>query len=114
MRKQTLAIEGIPASAQEQLKILGENIRNARKIRGLGMDELARRAMTTRETLRRLENGHVGVSLGVLAHVLWVLRLEAQLGSIANASTDPLVPMYLTTKLPERVRSKKRDPDYDF
>lgn len=114
MKKQTLAMAAIPAAAEKQLKVLGGNIRNARKMRGMGMEELARRAMTTRETLRRLENGHSGVSLGVLAHVLWVLQLESSLGSIASVESDPQVRAYLEAGLPQRVRTKKQEPDYDF
>lgn len=103
----------LPASAQTQLKILGSNIRNARKIRKIGMEELAQRAMTTRETLRRLENGHPGVSLGVLAHVLWVLQLEENVGAVASFTSDPHAQAYIEAGLPKHIRAQK-DKDYDF
>lgn len=112
MKTKTL-FSALPVPAQTQLNILGSNIRNARKIRGMGMEELARRAMTTRETLRRLENGHAGVSLGVLAHVLWVLQLENALGGMASFGSDPHAQAYIEAGLPKHIRAQK-DKDYDF
>lgn len=108
----------IPEAAREGLKALGGNIRTARKLQKLGMDELARRAMTTRETLRRLENGHPGVSIGVLAHVLWVLQLEDNLQEIASIRSNARIAMLVSRRLPERIRNTKTvnagTAKYDF
>jgi len=88
MSKQTLAKEALPDSATRALAKLGRDIRAARKLRGITAAQLAERTYTTRATITRLENGHPGVSLTILAHVLWVLKLENNLGMVADPQND--------------------------
>jgi len=102
----------LPGNPAANLERLGHNIRTARKLRGLSMQDLAARTMTTRETIRRLKNGHPGVSLGVLAHVLWVLQLDDQLGGMASLESDPVGNMAVS-RLPQRVTTEVSD-DLDF
>ncbi|NCC05420.1 MAG: helix-turn-helix domain-containing protein [Proteobacteria bacterium] len=99
----------LPGSPAANLERLGDNIRAARKLRGLSMQDLAVRTMTTRETIRRLENGHPGVSLGVLAHVLWVLQLDDQLGGMASLESDPVGRAMAVSRLPQRVTTEVSD-----
>ena len=94
----------IPAKAQDELIKLGQNLRNARKLRGLTMEDVASRALSTRETVRRLENGHAGVSLGTLVHILWVLQLESSLGEVASLALDQRKQELLDKLLGSRVR----------
>ena len=103
----------LPANPAANLERLGPNIRAARKLRALSMQDLAARTMTTRETIRRLENGHPGVSLGVLAHVLWVLQLDDQLGRMASLESDPVGRAMAVSRLPKRITTK-RDHDLAF
>lgn len=103
----------LPPSPAAQLEALGQNLRTARKLRGLSMQDLATRCMTTRETIRRLELGHPGVSLGVLAQVLWVLQLDTQLGRIASLSDDTVGQAMAVSRLPKRITSGSSD-DFDF
>lgn len=58
------------------LKELGENIRLARLRRKITTTMLAERAGMTRTTLRKVENGDSGVTLGAYASVLFCLGLE--------------------------------------
>jgi len=88
MSKQTLARESLPDSAAQALVKLGRDIRTARKLRGITAAQLAERTYTTRATITRLENGHPGVSLTILAHALWVLQLENNLGMVADPQND--------------------------
>jgi transcriptional regulator with XRE-family HTH domain len=106
-------ITGLPEDAAARLRELGGHIRNARKIRRLSMAELAGRALTNRETLRRLERGWPGVSIGTLAHVLWVLGLEANIGKLASLEADPHARVLLELNLPKRIRRRK-ETKYDF
>lgn len=70
----------IPAPALDGiLKELGENIRFARLRRKVSMTMLAERAGMTRNTLRAIERGDSGVTLGAYANVLFSLGLEKDL-----------------------------------
>jgi transcriptional regulator with XRE-family HTH domain len=77
----------LPAAARA-LAELGGNLRLARQRRRLAAELVAERAGMSRPTLRSLERGDSGVTLGALANVLHVLGLEAQLGAIGK--DDPL------------------------
>jgi transcriptional regulator with XRE-family HTH domain len=64
---------------------LGENIRLARRRRGLSAVLLAERAGMSRPTLRAIERGDAGVTLGAVANVLHSLGLEQDLGQLGRA-----------------------------
>ena len=113
MTRYTQAIAGLPEEVAERLRELGSHIRSARKIRRLNMVDLARRALTSRETLRRLERGEPGVSIGTLAHVLWVLGLSENLGNLASLKVDAHGLARLELDLPKRIKRRK-ESQYDF
>lgn len=104
-----MAKEALPASAANALAKLGQDIRAARVRRGITAAELAERAFISRLTITRLEKGHPGVSLGVLAHVLWVLELEGNLGALADPQNDRLGTLLAVDALPKYVRKKDGD-----
>ena len=66
------------------LTSLGENIKKARLRRSYSSETVAQRAGITRKTLYRVERGDPAVALGTYARVLQTLRLENDLGSIAE------------------------------
>ncbi len=70
------------------LKILGENIKLARLRRKITTTMLAERSGMGRITLRKVENGNSGVTLGAYASVLFCLGLENDLLLIGK--DDPL------------------------
>ncbi len=63
---------------------LGQNIRLARQRRDLAAALLAERAGMSRPTLRSIERGDGGVTLGALASVLHSLGLEKDLASVGR------------------------------
>lgn len=70
------------------LRTLGENVRLARKRRGLTASLVAERAGMSRPTLAAVERGAPSVTLASLANVLHSLGLEADLARVAG--DDPL------------------------
>lgn len=73
---------------EDIFKAVGENIKLARLRRKITTTMLAERADISRVTLRKVENGESGVSMGVYANVLFCLGLEKALQLLA--SDDPL------------------------
>jgi transcriptional regulator with XRE-family HTH domain len=62
---------------------LGENIKLARKRRGLSEIQVSERAGIARSTLQLIEKGGAGVAMSSYLHVLFVLNLEKDLLKIA-------------------------------
>ncbi|MBW2702701.1 MAG: helix-turn-helix transcriptional regulator [Deltaproteobacteria bacterium] len=71
-------------SVQRLLQGLGENIRLARLRRGFSMRLVAERAGMSRTTLRSIERGEAGVTLGAYANVLHSLGLHEDLALVAR------------------------------
>ena len=88
MTQKTLGKDGLPLSLKRLLIQVGQNIKLARKRRGLTMQDMAGRMFVTRKTLNRLESGDPGVSLGILAAALLTLGLENDLGYLAKPEND--------------------------
>src|SRR5579871_197222 len=83
---------------------LGENLRIARKRRGLRIVDLAQAAGCSQDTLRRLESGDPGVSLGVLARVAAAIGCAQELASMMDAARDFAGLKGEVQRLPQRVR----------
>lgn len=73
-----------PPTLEEILSVLGENIKLARLRRRITASMLAERAGMTRVTLRKIENGDGGVTMGAYAMVLFCLSLEKDLLLLAK------------------------------
>ena len=93
-------------SVQRLLKDLGESIRLARLRRGFSMQLVAERAGMSRTTLRGIERGDAGVTLGAYANVLHVLGLHEGLGEVAR--DDELGRKLQDSRLPTRSRAPKK------
>jgi transcriptional regulator with XRE-family HTH domain len=94
-------------SASYELKKLGDNIAIARKRRKLTQKHLANAAGVTPETIRSLERGNAGISLGTLAMVLLALGEKGCLEKILTPPTDAIGIVIGLNDLPKRVRIKK-------
>lgn len=85
---------------------LGDNIRAARLRRKLSAQLVAERAGMTRTTLRAVERGEAGVTIGAYANVLHSLGLEKDLSLIAR--DDVLGRKLQDAGLPTRARTPRR------
>jgi transcriptional regulator with XRE-family HTH domain len=65
------------------MKVLGENIKLARRRRGLNTEQVSERANISRSTLWLIEKGDPGVAMGTYLQVLFVLGLEKDMLQIA-------------------------------
>ena len=92
-------------SVQRLLQDLGENIRLARVRRGLSAQLVAERAGMSRTTLRGIERGDAGVTLGAYANVLHALGLHGDLALVAR--DDELGRKLQDAAMPARVRTPK-------
>ncbi|MCP3872767.1 MAG: helix-turn-helix domain-containing protein [Desulfobacteraceae bacterium] len=88
MTKRSQSKKSIPKQIETLIEKLGSNIQIARKRRKMTQKELAARAFCSIPTINRLEKGDSGVSLNILAQVLWVLGLQTQLLKVADPEKD--------------------------
>ena len=94
----------LPLPVQRALRKLGRDIGDARKRRRITMQLMAERAMTTRQTIARLEKGDPGVSMGFYATVLFILGMSDRIADLADAREDPYLLDLDAERLPKRVR----------
>ena len=75
----------LPLPVKRTLKKLGADMADARKRRRISTSTMAQRAMISRTTLVKVEKGDPGVSIGVIATVIFVLGMTDRLADIADA-----------------------------
>lgn len=73
-----------PLLERQLLLQLGDRLRRLRKSQGLGTVEMAQRADMTRNTLRAIESGDPGPSLGSYVRVMSVLGVSGDLALLAG------------------------------
>lgn len=78
----------VPARVVDVATTLGRNIAIARKRRRLRLADVAAMAGIALPTLRAVESGNIGTSIGAYIGVLWALGLEDALVSVANVEAD--------------------------
>ena len=98
----------LPIPVRRTLTKLGDDIRPARIRRRITTPIMADRAFIDRKTLRRVERGDPGVSLGIYAIVLFVLGLTDRLAGLADVRTDQVGLQLEEEQLPQRVRLRSQ------
>jgi len=78
----------MPRPLIQNLELMGEQIKLARKRRHLTMQDIADRATVTRLTVSKVEHGDPTVAIGIFARVLYALNLDNDIKLIAE--NDPL------------------------
>lgn len=93
----------VPTAVRQALANLGENVSQARRRRRLPMEVVAARALTTRQTVSRIEKGDPRVAMGTWAGVLFALGLANRLGELAAPAVDELGLTLEGDRLPIRI-----------
>ncbi len=97
---------------RDAARLLGEQIRLARADRGWTQQDLADRAGITRPTLRRIERGDLGVTLGSAFEVARLTGVPLFYPDRERLSLDLDRATARAALLPERIRPR-RDPVRD-
>lgn len=100
----------VPLPVRRALRKLGQDVRDARRRRRIPTTVLAERASISRTTLNKLEKGDPGVSIGIVATVLFVLGMIDRLSLLADIRHDEQGLMLDEERLPQRIRRKSRAP----
>lgn len=94
----------LPLPAAAALRKLGRELSIARRKRGIAVADMTARLFVSKPTLRKLERGDPGVSLGTLATACFILQLHERLANLAAPGTDTIALSLDETKLPKRIR----------
>jgi transcriptional regulator with XRE-family HTH domain len=94
----------LPLPVKRALAKLGQDIHSARVRRRITTTTMAERSFITRMTLRKVERGDPGVSLGIYATVMFVLGLTPRIADLADSRADDVGLQLEEERLPKRVR----------
>ncbi len=85
MSKSSHSLSALPSQTVEPIERLGLRLRAHRVHREWTIAEMAERLLCSPNTLRALESGKPGTSIGLLAHALWLLGEIDSLDGVAPA-----------------------------
>ncbi|MDQ2077452.1 helix-turn-helix domain-containing protein [Marinimicrobium sp. ABcell2] len=88
-------VDALSADALDQLEILGENIRLARRARGWSRKEAASRFLMSVSTLQSVEAGDPKTSIGAYLSALDVMGIAQGVSSVGASHHDPIVRRHL-------------------
>ena len=97
----------LPIPVRNALRKLGSDIRGARLRRRIPTAIMSQRALVSRPTLHKVEQGDPTVSMGTYASVLFVLGMTDRLGELADVRFDRLGLALDEERLPKRIRSTR-------
>ena len=93
----------LPIAVRRALVTLGADISAARRRRRLPLEVVAERALTTRQTVSRIEHGDPRVAMATWATVLFALGMLERLADLAEPAKDSLGQALELEQLPQRV-----------
>jgi transcriptional regulator with XRE-family HTH domain len=103
-------LHALALPARRALGKLGSDLKDARLRRRLSTTLVAERAFLNRKTLRKIEMGNAGVSMGAYASVLFVVGMTDRLADVADSRFDRTGLTLEEERLPKRIRATKKGP----
>ena len=100
--------------AIEAAQLLGAQIQVARRDRQWPQKELASRAGITTPTLSKIEKGDLGVAIGSVFEVAWLVGVPLFHEDPARLTLDRDRTVARSALLPQRVRTPRREIFEDF
>jgi transcriptional regulator with XRE-family HTH domain len=100
----------VPFPIERAIQRLGENINLTRRRRQWTQEMLAQRMMVSISTVRRLEEGRMGIAIEHLARALYALGELPALDQIFSGGQDSVGQILMDERLPKRVRLPKSKP----
>lgn len=94
-------------AAKRALRLLGVNLRDARRRRRIPTALMAERVGVTRATLAKAEKGDAAVSMGVYASILFVLGFVDRLADLGDFRHDEVGMALEEERLPQRIRLRR-------
>lgn len=105
------SIESLPAPVARALEKLGADLALARRRRRLTQASMAERLRVSEATVRRMEHGDSGISLGTIAQAFFVLGELDKISRLLDTASDDIGLSLMNEQLPQRVRKKRVKPD---
>lgn len=96
----------LPRKLEENMSIVGEQIKLARLRRNLTQKQIADRAMISVLTLTRVEKGQANAAIGIYLRVLYALQLSDDI--LWLAKEDPIGRELQDLNLKHRERASKK------
>ena len=87
-RTKSILLNAPPYEVERALTRLGQNLRNARLLRNLTIEEVAQKIGTGTRSVMQAERGHPGTGVAVYAALLWVYGLLDPLAALADPQDD--------------------------
>jgi transcriptional regulator with XRE-family HTH domain len=107
IEKRSRSRRGQPPPVSRALRGVADDLVAWRKLRGLTQIQVAERAGISEGTLRRLEDGHGGISLENLLRILRALGILEKLPRALDPYETDLGRLRAEERLPKRVRPRK-------
>ena len=93
------------------LKKLGADLALARRRRRLTQESMAERLRISEATVRRMERGDTGISIGTLAQAFYILGELDKITQLLDTASDNIGLSLMNEQLPLRVRRKRIKSD---
>jgi transcriptional regulator with XRE-family HTH domain len=89
-RTKSILLAAPPYDVERALARLGRNLRTARLLRNLTIEEVAEKIGTGTRSVMQAERGHPGTAVAVYTALLWAYGLLEPLAELADPQRDPV------------------------